>query len=210
VPDAGTPPPPPPPAPLSSPTITGGVAGLDMDVKVTFSSCADCNDGLEAIQVAWATGGPSTVGKQKYVFPPVAATYDTFVDGGKNSPGGATYTGDHPYYIGRPSLPASYGYVAGQGSAGSVTGCTANPTDKPTAALSWEETFFETAIVCLKHQGGSDKILNSFSWGFVKKGTVFQPDPWSSGKTTPVQHSTPTVMFTNVLKGDYPSYAFTT
>ena len=214
VPGSLPPAPAPPPgavaAPLSNPTLSGGVSGLDMNVKVTFSSCGDCQDGLEAIQVAWATGGPQRVGKQQTMFPPFAATYDAFVDGGKNSPGGATYTGDHPYYIGRSGLPASYGYQAAQGSAGSVTGCTANPTDRPTAALSWDQAFFETAIVCLKNKGGSDRILNSFSWGFVKKGTVFQADVWSGGTKTIGTHSTPTNEFLSILRADYPGYSFTT
>jgi hypothetical protein len=180
-----------------------------MDVTVSFTSCSDCNDGLEAVQVAWATGGPTTVGVQKYVFPPLAATYDTFVDGGWKSPGGLTYGGgDHPYYIGRPGLPASYRY-SGRGPFGSVSGCTANPQDMPTAALSWDQVFFETAIVCLKHRGGDDRLLNSFSWGFVNFGTVFQPDPYSAGRTTMRQHSTPTSWFLDVLRGDYPSYPFT-
>jgi hypothetical protein len=189
--------------------VSGGVTGITMDVNVSFSTCSDCNDGFEAIQVAWATGGPSKVGKQTDMFPPFAAVYDTFVDGGKDSPGGLTYTGNHPYYIGRSDLPASYGW-SGRGPFGSVRGCMANPQDMPTAALAWEQVFFETAIVCLKYKGGSDKLLNSFSWGFVKKGTVFQADIWSGGKPAALNnHSTPTVHFLSVLKGDYPSYSFT-
>jgi len=181
-----------------------------MNVGVSFSSCGDCDDGLEAIQVAWATGGPSRVGTQRTYFPPFAAEYDAFVDGGRNSPGGATYTGDHPYYIGRPDLPASYGWVPAQGSAGSVTGCRANPQDTPTAALAWDRAFFETSIVCLKQKGGNDRLLNSFSWGFVNFGTVFQPDIWSGGTRTIQTHSTPTPNFIQILRADYPAYSFST
>jgi hypothetical protein len=208
APDAGTP----APAGLSSPTVTGSVKDIVMDVSVSFTTCSDCNDGLEAIQVAWATGPPAKapkVGKQTMMFPPFAAVFETFVDGGKDSPGGLTYTGDHPYYIGRKDLPASYGWSK-RGPFGSVSGCTANPQDMPTAALAYDQVFFETAIVCLKHKGGSDKLLNSFSWGFVKKGKVLQADIWSGGQTAPInQHSTPTVHFLSVLKGDYPNYSFT-
>jgi hypothetical protein len=197
-----------PVSPLSTPTITGGVTGNTHDVRVTFSSCGDCHDGLEAIQVAWATGGPATVGKQQTRFPPFAAVYDTFVDGGKVSPGGLTYTGNHPYYIGRASLPAAYGY-SGRGPFGSANGCTCNPQDQPTAIYSWDQVFFETAVICLKHLGGSDKLLNSWSWGFVNKGATQQPDVYSGGKTGLVHRSTPTAAFLSTLAGDYPGYSYT-
>jgi hypothetical protein len=214
--DDGGAPAPAPPVPVPAATglgtgaISGGVKGLTMDVTGKYTPCTDCKDGLEAIQVFWGTRRTDgvKVGKTTTAFPPLAADYDTFVDGGKNSPGGAVYTGDHPYYIGRPDLPKSYGYVGGQGSAGSVTGCTDNPRDVPGAATLHQEAYFETAFVCLNYQGaGKDKIMDSFQWGFVDLGKTFKPSPYTTA-TDIVKRSTPTDKFFDTLKADYSGYAF--
>jgi len=217
--DGGAPSPAPPvsaPAPaatgLGAGAISGGVKVLTMDVTGKYTPCTDCADGLEAIQVFWGTRRTDgvKVGKTTTAFPPLAADYDTFVDGGKNSPGGAVYTGDHPYYIGRPDLPKSYGYVGGQGSAGRVAGCTANPTDTPAAATLHQEAYFETAFVCLNYQGaGKDKIMDSFQWGFVDRGKTFKPSPYLTA-TDIVKHSTPTDKFLETLKSDYSGYSLVT
>jgi hypothetical protein len=211
--DAGTPAPP-APAPaaagLGTGAISGGVKGLTMNVTGKFTPCTDCKDGLEVIQVFWGTRRTDgvKVGKTTTTFPPLAADYDTFVDGGKNSPGGAVYTGDHPYYIGRPDLPKSYGYVGGQGSAGSVSGCSANPTDAPGAAALHQEAYFETVFACLNFQGGGkDKLIDSFQWGFTGLGKTFKPSPYSSA-TDIVKNSTPTAKFLATLKADYSGYSF--
>ncbi len=197
---------------LGSGVITGGVSGLTHDVSATYTPCTDCADGLEAIQVFWGTRRIDgvQVGTTTTVFPPLAATYDTFVDGGIQSPGGAVYSGNHPYYIGRPDLPASYGYIGGAGSAGKVRGCTANPRDLPGAARLHDEAFFETAIVCLKHRGGNDRLLDSWKWGFVGRGTTYKPDPRSSQTSGLQQQASPTSKFLATLRADYPGYSFST
>jgi hypothetical protein len=194
---------------LSAGSISGGVSGLSMNVTVSYTDCTDCKDGLEAVQVFWGTRRTDgvQVGTHQRVFPPLAATYDSFVDGGSNSPGGAVYGGSHPYYIGRADLPATYAYVGGQGSAGSVSGCTANPSDAPGAATLHQQAFFETAIACLNYQGkGSDKLLDAFKWGYVSLGTVQQPSPTSAPSTSLATSSTPSAEFEETLKADYPGY----
>src|SRR5207302_6010596 len=157
---------------------------------------------LEGVQVFGGTRRTDgvQVGTFTTVFPPLAAVYDSFVDGGRNSPGGAVYSGDHPYYIGRPDLPARYGYVGGQGSAGTVAGCVANPVDVPAAATLHDQAFFETAIVCLNYKGsGSDKLLESFKWGFVDRGATYKPNP-RTGQTSGLdKYSAPTSEFKETL-----------
>jgi hypothetical protein len=196
---------------LSAASISGGVTGLNMNVTATFSTCSDCTDGLEAIQVFWGTRRLDgvQVGTYTTVFPPLAATYDSFVDGGRNSPGGAVYSGNHPYYIGRPSLPPSYGYNPRQGGAGSVSGCTVNVTDTPAAARLHDQAFFETAFVCLNHRGsGKDKLLESFNWGFVDRGATYKPNPRTS-RTSGLQiNSSPSDKFTETLGADYSGYSY--
>jgi hypothetical protein len=215
-PDGGAPAAPPPAAPAAatrpSGSISGGVSGITMNVTGDYTPCAACGDGLEAIQVFWGTRRTDgvQVGVHQTVFPPLAATFDSFVDGGLNSPGGATYSGNHPYYIGRPSLPASYGYNTAMGSAGSVTGCVDNPQDVPGAARLHDQAYFETAFVCLNFNGsGSDKLLDSFQWGFTGRGTTFKPSPYSS-QTAIVNLSAPSAKFQETLRADYSGYSFTT
>jgi len=189
----------------ATPAVTW--TGLDFDAKATYTPCTDCKDGLEAVQVAWGAGGPSHVGKAKATFAPLLQIYDTFVDGGVNSPGGATYNADHPYYIGRSDLPASYGYKPAQGSAGSVSGCTVNPTDRPTAATVFKEAYFETVMVCLNYQGtGKDKLMNAVQWGFTDFGKTHRVSPTDPATAASVT-SSPSSDFENTLKADYPSYS---
>jgi hypothetical protein len=204
--DAGAPAPAPSGLGSATPAVTW--SGLSFSATATYSPCTDCKDGLEAIQVAWAAGGPSKVGKFTTVFPPLSTSYDSFVDGGLNSPGGATYSGNHPYYIGRSSLPASYGYNPAMGSAGSVSGCTVNPTDTPTAAGAWKEAYFETVMVCLNYQSkGKDKLMDSVRWGFTDFGKVHRAGPTDASTTAQVA-SAPTSDFKATLAADYPSYSF--
>jgi len=178
-----------------------------MDVTATYSDCSACADGLEAIQVVWATGG-AKVGSHDTAFPPLAATYYSFVDGGQNSPGGAVYSGNHPYYIGRSDLPNSYGYIGGQGSAGSVSCCEVNVKDVPGAVLGYDEAYFETAFVCLNYQKkGSDKLLDAFKWGFINKGTKQKPSPYSPVSSAIETASTPSGKFQETLSADYAGYS---
>jgi hypothetical protein len=117
------------------------------------------------------------------------------------------YTGNHPYYVGRPDLPKSYGYVGGQGSAGSMSGCTANPTDAPGAVALHNEAYFETSIACLNYQGtGSDKLMDTFKWGWTGLGTTFKPSPVSNGNSMETA-ATPSAKFEETLKADYPGYS---
>ncbi|MEY8760247.1 eCIS core domain-containing protein [Chryseobacterium tongliaoense] len=194
---------------ISPGNITGGVTGLRMNVTSTYSSCGACRDGLEAIQVFWGTRRTDgvQVGTHQTVFPPLAATYDSFVDGGINSPGGATYSGNHPYYIGLPALPSSYGYNPSMGSAGSASGCTVNPEDAPSAARLHDEAYFETAFVCLNYLGTNhDKLLESFKWGFANRGTTFKSSPTNAAGGGIVTASSPSTEFLNTLAADYPGY----
>jgi hypothetical protein len=164
------------------------------------------------MQVFWGTRRTDgvQVGTHQTTFPPSATTYDSFVDGGANSPGGAVYTGNHPYYIGRADLPASYGYQSSQNSAGSVSGCTVNPVDTPGAATLHQDAYFETAFVCLNHQStGKDKLLESFSWGFTGLGTTFQATPTLAAGGSYVTHNSPTAKFEDTLSADYPGYSHT-
>jgi hypothetical protein len=193
-------------------TISGGISGIVMDVKVTYADCTDCKDGLEAIQVFWGTRRTDSVqvGKHTTVFPPLATTYDTFVDGGKNSPGGAVYSGDHPYYMGRADLPAKYGYIPAQKSAGTFSGCTINVKDAPGAVSLHDQAYFETAIVCLNFDGtGTDKVQDAFKWGFTGKGASYLSSP-VGGKASGLETSTtPSAKFEETLKADYPGYTHT-
>ena len=192
---------------LSAPAISGGISGLTMNVSVSYSDCSGCKDGLEAVQVFWGTRRTDgvQVGTHQTTFSS-KTTYDSFVDGGQNSPGGAVYSGNHPYYIGRPDLPKSYGYVGGQGSAGSVSGCTVNPSDTPGAVRLHDEAYFETCIACLNHQGnGKDVLVDAFKWGWTGKGTTFKPSPTSSGSSME-KSDRPSAKFEETLKADYPGY----
>jgi hypothetical protein len=200
--------PPPRSAGLGSATPTVTLSGLDFSATATYSPCSDCTDGLEAIQVAWARDGVRSLGANKAVFPPLAAPYDTFVDGGRYSPAGALYKGDHPYYIGRDDLPASYGYTASMFGGGTVSGCMANATDMPTAANLWSEIFFETVFVCLNYQGGGkDKLLDSVKWGFTDFGKGYSAEPRLPNVDVIVS-SEPSTEFKNTLSADYPSYSY--
>jgi hypothetical protein len=194
---------------ISAGNITGGVTGITMNVASSYSSCGACRDGLEAIQVFWGTRRTDgfQVGTHQTVFPPLAATYDSFVDGGINSPGGATYSGNHPYYIGLPSLPPGYGYNSSMGSAGSASGCTVNPRDAPGAVRLHDEAYFETAFVCLNYLGTNhDKLLESFQWGFVDRGATFKSSPRNAAGGGIVTASSPSAEFLNTLAADYPGY----
>ncbi len=191
---------------LGAGSVSATVSGLNFTATGTFSPCTDCSDGLEVIQVAWATGG-TKVGTAETVFPPLAATYYTFVDGGSRSPGGAVYSGNHPYYIGRPGLPRSYGYIGGQGSAGSVSGCIARPSDTPTAVTAYKEAYFETVFVCLNYNGsGKDKLMNSVQWGFENLGAKQKANPRTNA-TGPLVQPAASSDFEATLKADYPSYS---
>jgi Domain of unknown function (DUF4157) len=207
-----------PPAPavpsatgLGTGSVSASVSGITFTATGTFSPCSACNDGLEVIQVFWGTQRTDgvQVGTYQTVFPPLAATFDSFVDGGRHSPGGAVYSGNHPYYIGRPDLPKSYGYNPGMGGAGSVSGCTARPADTPGAVALHKEAYFETAFVCLDHGGsGKDTVMNAIQWGFTDFGTVKKAHPrtFASG---PTNNSSPSSEFEKTLKADYPSYSHT-
>jgi hypothetical protein len=198
---------------MGSGSVTGGATSSppNFNIKVKYSDCSLCGDGLEAVQVFWGTRRTDgvKVGKHTTVFPPLAATYDTFVDGGKESPGGAVYSGNHPYYMGRADLPSSYGYIPSQGSAGSFSGCTINVTDAPGAVLLHDEAYFETAIACLNYDGkGKDKLLESFRWGWKGKGTSYTTWP-IGGKTSGLEKlSSPSAKFKETLKADYPGYSY--
>jgi hypothetical protein len=167
-------------------------------------------DGFEAIQVFWGTQRTDgvQVGQFQRAFPPLAATYDSFVDGGRDSPGGATYSGEHPYYIGRPDLPASYGYNSSMGSAGSASGCVVSPSDAPAAAALHQEAYFETAFVCLNFRGsGEDEITKSVQWGFDQLGTVPKAHPRTTDPG-PIVRGSPSAEFGDTLRADYPAYPF--
>lgn len=205
-------------APSAAPTASGlgagavsaNLSGLTFSASGDFSPCPDCLDGLEAIQVFWGTrrNDGVQVGQFQTVFPPLAATYDSFVDGGRNSPGGATYSGENPYYIGRPDLPGSYGYNPSMGSAGSVSGCVASPFDAPGAAALHQEAYFETAFVCLNFRGsGQDEITKSVQWGFDQLGTVPKAHPRTTDPG-PIVRGSPSAEFGNTLRADYPAYPF--
>jgi hypothetical protein len=190
---------------LGSTTPTFTLSGLSFSATATYSPCTDCVDGLEAIQVVWATGGVGHLGKHTTAFPPLAAVYHTFVDGGRNGPDGPGYAGSHPYYIGRDDLPASYGFL-GAGCAGWVSGCTVSAKDVPTASTSWDEAYFETAFVCLNYQGkGKDKLLDSVKWGFASGKN--RADPRVPGADIIVS-SEPSSEFEATLKADYPDYSY--
>jgi hypothetical protein len=193
-------------------TISGSVSGLRMSATATYSNCSACTDGLEAIQVFWGTRRSDgvQVGTHQTSLPGSAQTYDSFVDGGSSSPGGAVYTGNHPYYVGRPDLPASYNYVPGQSSAGSYSNCVLNIVDAPNAARLHSEAYFETAIACLNYQGsGKDKLLDSFKWGFISMGTVPKPSPSSANSSNLELHPSPSAKHEETLKADYPGYSHT-
>lgn len=195
---------------LSSGSISGSVSGLTMNATATYSNCSDCSDGLEAIQVFWGTRRTDgvQVGTHQTTLPSSAHTFDSFVDGGRNSPGGAVYSGDHPYYVGRADLPASYGYNPAQGSAGSYSGCVLNISDTPGAATLHDEAYFETAIVCLNYQGrGTDKMLESFKWGFINLGTTNKPSPSSPNSSNLETHASASAKHEETLSADYPGYS---
>lgn len=199
------------PSGLGSATPSVSWSGLNFSATGTFTPCTDCRDGLEAIQVFWGTRRTDgvQVGTFQRSFPPLTAVYDSFVDGGLNSPGGATYSGNHPYYIGRPDLPASYGYNSAQGSAGSVSGCTAAPSDAPGAAALHQEAYFETVFVCLNYAGtGKDKLMNAVKWGFNNLGAQHKASPYSSS-TSALVSSSPSSEFEATLQADYPAYSHT-
>ena len=131
----------------------------------------------------------------------------TSVDGGRLSPGGATYSGNHPYYIGRSDLPASYGYNPAMGSAGSVSGCTVAPSDVPGAVRLHREAYFETVLVCLNHLGsGKDKLMDSIKWGFSDFGATHRAGPTNPATSAQIS-SAPSADFENTLKNDYPAYS---
>jgi hypothetical protein len=206
--DAGAPP---PACGLGTATPSVTWSGLSFSATATYTPCDCCRDGLEAMQVFWGTRRTDgvQVGTFQTVFPPMTTVYDSFVDGGRNSPGGAVYSGDHPYYIGRADLPASYGFIPAMASsgAGSVSGCTVSPADLPSAAALHQEAYFETVMVCLNHQGtGKDKLMDSVQWGFTGLGATHKASPYSSS-TTALTSTAPSSFFEATLKADYPGYS---
>ncbi len=186
--------------------VTGGVSGLTMSVTSKTPGCA-CADGLEAIQVFWGTPRTDGVVVGKKSVTRHGKTWHTFVDGGLNSPGGAVYNG-FPFYMGRSDLPATYGYNAAQGSAGSTSGCDITVTDTPGAVRIHDEAYFETAIMCLGAGSGLDTVLDVFKWGFTAKGTKYKTSPGTGGKASGLEtYSATSADFEATLKSDYPSYS---
>jgi hypothetical protein len=50
--------------------------------------------------------------------------------------------------------------------------------DDPLSAPSHDEAYFETAAICIHHQGGErDRLLKAFRWGWRERGHVEKPSP---------------------------------
>lgn len=179
---------------------SGGISGHTLDVTYTGSDCSDC-DGLQVVQVFWGTRRKD--GKQVGTMTVTAhgKTWDTFVDGGKESPY-VKWGGNPPAQPGKPYY-LTPGEVASQ-----VKGCSVRVYDRPGAIVMHSEGYFETAIVCTNYKkSGKDKVLKVFKWGWKSYGTSYLTSPGSGGKTSGLEeYDDVSPDFVKVVAHDYPSY----
>ncbi|MEL6810511.1 MAG: hypothetical protein AAFP76_04180 [Bacteroidota bacterium] len=180
--------------------INGGVTGIKLDVTYTVPNFKDDCDSIQVIQVVW-TYDPTRpkVGDKEVTSD--GKKYYTFVDGGKNSPGGEVVNGK-PYFLADPPDFAGKVTEKADGSA------EVNIKDIPTAALVYDILYFETAIICVNYKKtGKDKVLHVFKWGFNNNGKTYETSPGSGKKNAGLEtYNDVSQAFKDTLKHDYPNY----
>jgi hypothetical protein len=181
--------------------VEGGVKGHVFDVTCTIEKC-EC-DGLQAIQVFYGTRRKDGLKVGSKQITKDGTTYDCFVDGGKESPyvklaGNPAAHPTKPYYLTPDELKKW------------VDDCKSiRCYDQPAAVVAHEEAYFETAIICINYQkSGKDKVIKVFRWGWRNFGKDFKSRPGPDAKDTMEESDTVSQEFKDIVKGDYPDYAY--
>ena len=80
--------------------------------------------------------------------------------------------------------------------------------DFPNAQNLWEKVYFETVIVCRGGcEGGGDKVVHVFKWGFENFGKDYKTSPGSGGVTDGLEtYSEVSQPFKDTLAHCYPGY----
>jgi hypothetical protein len=187
--------------------IKGGVTGLKLDINWTVSGKKA--KGIQCVQAWWGSG--SKLGKKvgKTGIEIAKKPYEAFIDGGQFSPW-VTLSGNkpahptQPYYLTADEVKSQ---VTWDGEKGTI-----RIYDLPGASALFEEMFFETAIVAIDVDGkGTDEILQVFTWGSSKQGTKQlhdKGDTIDKQDSHIVASSTPSAIFKEILKNDYPGYKY--
>ncbi len=193
---------------MKSEATLGGLSGLTLNV--TFSVTESKAKTLQCIQAWWGSGNAIGVKVGKHPMKIGDKDYESFIDGGKNSPW-VTLSGNDPAH---PTQPY---YLTADEQSKQVTWDKDHGTiriyDLPGASAKFEEMFFETAIVAVDVDGkGTDKILRAFTWGNSKQGSKQQHehgDKIEDKDSHIVQKGSVSATFLEILKADYPDYKFT-
>jgi hypothetical protein len=183
--------------------ISGGLTDLTLDVKYQVTD--EKATTIQCIQAWWGSG--STLGKKvgKTPIKIGAKEYEAFIDGGQFSPW-VTLSGNKPAHPTQPyylTADEHKNQVTWDGKTGTI-----RIYDLPGASALFDEMFFETAVVAVDVDGkGTDKILQVFTWGNTKQGTVTQHakgDKIDGKDSHIVSSATPSSTFKTILKNDYP------
>lgn len=191
----------------------GGISELKLDATFTVTN-TPCET-LQIIQVFWGTPH-NALGKEipigKYTFTKGKKEYDSFVDGGKNSPhvtldGKPPSDPDKPYYLTPSEHFENVNYNFSDDSR------TIEVYDTPGAVVHYDEAYFETAIVAVNYnETGTDKILKVFKWGWEDEGEdpVHGGGKRLNGKKTGIRlRNSFSSIAEKIIANDYPDYKYT-
>lgn len=188
----------------------GGIAGLVLDATFNVEN-TPCKT-LQIVQVFWGTPENAiagmAIGKNK--FSKGKKKYDSFVDGGINSPyvtstGNAPAHATEPYYLTGAEHASQ---VVFNKDAGSI-----RVYDRPSAVVHFDEAIFETAVVAVDYKGkGKDKVLKVFRWGWKNKGAdaIHGKGIKLNGAPTGISMKGGfSGTAKQIISNDYPNYTFT-